>query len=73
MNTLKLNNIGNYYKAVGNYARAFEYYTKASHCQDDRFDMARIQINIGAIYGITNDCRILSKTKYIWEGLQILN
>jgi tetratricopeptide (TPR) repeat protein len=51
MNTLKLNNIVNYYKAVGNYAQAFEYYTKASHCQDDRFDMARIQINIGAIYG----------------------
>ncbi|CAF1042827.1 unnamed protein product [Rotaria sordida] len=52
---ITLNNIGNYYKAIGNYVQALEYYTQALQCKNDRFNMARTQLNIGAIYAINND------------------
>ncbi|CAF3527350.1 unnamed protein product [Rotaria socialis] len=51
-----LNNIGNSYRPIGNYTQALEYYTKVLHCRNDQSNMARIRLNIGAIYSMSNDC-----------------
>ncbi|CAM4892451.1 unnamed protein product [Rotaria socialis] len=41
---------------IGNYTQALEYYTKVLHCRNDQSNMARIRLNIGAIYSMSNDC-----------------
>ncbi|CAF3916032.1 unnamed protein product [Adineta steineri] len=47
---ITLNNIANYYKAIGDYSQAHQYYTKALQCNNDQPTMARIQVNIAAIH-----------------------
>ncbi|CAF3950934.1 unnamed protein product, partial [Adineta steineri] len=47
---ITLNNIANYYKAIGDCSQALQYYTKALHCNNDQPTMARIQVNIAAIH-----------------------
>ncbi|CAF0943229.1 unnamed protein product [Adineta steineri] len=47
---VSLNNIANYYKAIGDYSQALQYYTKALHCNNDQPTMARIQVNIAVIH-----------------------
>ena len=54
--SMTLGSIGNYYKAIGNYIEALKFYTEALQYTKDRFNVARTQLNIGAIYGINNDC-----------------
>jgi len=50
-----LNNIGNYYKAIGDHLQAYQYYTNALECTSNPTYMTIIQLNISSIYEVNKD------------------
>ena len=50
---LTLNNIGNYYKAIGDYPQALEWYRKTLQCQqNDRLNTVKTQLNITGVHAM---------------------